>query len=219
MISLVRSFALAGFLATSVGAQSAPVLPTRVDTFTVRYGTMVLGRGITQRSYRGGELVQVYAWRSALDGSWSLDSLFLDGASLKTRLDVLVSGDTTRVAAYAPATVTIRTSGGPKGATTQSIVVPTGTHSSAAIEALAAAMPFSAGASRTISTFYSPPSRLGVVESTIRVAGSETVDGRTAWRVEVDTPGGGTVFWIDAVSRAVLQFDTREGDALITFRR
>ncbi len=219
MIALSRSLLLTSVLATTVGAQTAPVLPTGVDTFTVRYGTMVLGRGIMQRSYRGGELIQVYAWQSAQDGSSSLDSLFLDATSLRTRLDILVNGDTTRVAEYSSAAVTIRTVGGPKGATTRSVAVPEGTHSSAAIEAIAASMPFSVGATRTVSTFYSPPSRLGVVESTIRVVGREAVDGRAAWRVTVDTPGGGTVFWIDAVSRAVLQFDTREGDALITFRR
>ena len=219
MIALGRSLLLASVLSVVAGAQAAPVLPTSVDTFTVRYGTTVLGRGIMQRSYRGSELLLVYAWRSALDGSSSLDSLFVDAASLQTRLDVLVSGDTTRVAEYSTAAVTIRTVGGAKGATTRSVAVPIGTHSSAAIEVLAASMPFSAGATRTISTFYSPPSRLGIVEAMIRVVGSETVDGRTAWRVTVDTPGGGTVFWIDALSRAVLQFDTREGDALITFRR
>ncbi len=161
----------------------------------------------------------MYAWCSALDGSWSLGSLFLDGASLRKRVDILVSGDTTRVAEYSATAVTVRTRGGPKGATTKARVVATGTYSSAAIEALAAAMPFSAGASRTISTVYGPPSRLGIVKVTIRVVGTEPVNGRAAWRVAADTPGGGTVFWIDAVSHAVLHFDTREGDALITFRR
>ena len=46
MIALSRSLLLASVLAAAAGAQTAPVLPTSVDTFTVRYGTMVLGRGI-----------------------------------------------------------------------------------------------------------------------------------------------------------------------------
>jgi hypothetical protein len=161
----------------------------------------------------------VYTWQSVQGGAWSLDSLFLDAVTLSTRLDVLISGDTTRVAAFSPGAVTIGAGRDARGAMLRSIAVPEGTVSSAAIEAIAASMPFAEGATRKVSTFYSPPSRLGLVETTIRVEGSEPVDGRAAWRVSAETPGGGTVFWIDARSRAVLQYDVREGGALITFRR
>ena len=97
--------------------------------------------------------------------------------------------------------------------------LPPALFSSASIEALAASMVLETGATSSFAVYYAPPARFGTRDTEIRVVGSEVVAGRRAWRVEAATVGGGTTFWIDATTRTVLQSDTREGDALITFRR
>jgi hypothetical protein len=112
------------------------------------------------------------------------------------------------------------TTRGPKGRpSSQTVAVGTPAYSSAAIEMLAAGMPLETGATLSLPTYYAPPARLGLRTTTLRVEERVDLDGRTAWKVRADTPGGGTTFWVDTVTRAVLRMEVREGDALIIFRR
>ena len=64
---------------------------------------------------------------------------------------------------------------------------------------------------------YAPPSQLGVRRTRIHVDAQEETLARLGMARVADTPGGGTTYWVDAVTRAVVQSDVREGDAVITF--
>lgn len=204
--------------APQVGAQERPALPERMDTLIVRYAETVIGRGIMQWSHPQAAHLQVYIWTSALDGSSVTDSLLSDPRTLRPRREVRVAGDTTHIVEFGDRAATVRTF--VNGAlAVESRVDEAGLFSSASIEALAASMPFTAGASAEFLTYHAPPSRVGAQRTRITVVAREDVDGRPAWRVTASTPGGGSTYWVDAASRTVLQMDTREGEALITFRR
>jgi hypothetical protein len=202
-----------------VGAQDVKSLPERLDTLTVRYGQSVIGRGVMLWTRHQGAQLQVYEWTSASDGSSVTDSLFADPVSLRPTREVRVTGDTTIVVDFRTEALTVRTFVAGKQAAAPSVVSGVNIYSSASIESLAASMPLVAGAEAHYETYYAPPARLGVRRTRIRVESAEQVAGRSAWRVHADTPGGGTWFWVDAETRTVLQSDTREGDAVITFRR
>lgn len=216
--SLGCSAVLLVALVADAAAQQRPSLPERFDTLTVRHAGSVIGRGIMHWSHRDGEVVQAYVWVSAYDGSRVVDSLFADAHTLVPRREVRVAGDTVHEISFAEHRVSIRTlaNGAVRGDTS---VSGRGLFSSASIEMLAASMPFAAGAAAEFRTYHAPPSRLAVQATRLSVAGRESVDGRAAWRVNASTPGGGSTFWVDEATRTVLRMDTREGDAVITFRR
>ena len=216
--SFAVSIVLAFVLATEGTAQPRPTLPDRLDTLTVRYAGSVIGRGIMHWTRRNGELVQTYAWTSAYDGGRVIDSLFSDAATLVPRREVRVAGDTVRELTFSTRGISSRTF--ERGTVVdETSVAGSGLFSSASIELLAASMPLSVGAAADFKTYHAPPSRLALQATRITVAARETVDGRVAWRVTASTPGGGSTFWIDEATRTVLRMDTREGDAVITFRR
>lgn len=207
-----------GFLPAQGAAQQLPALPERLDTLTVRYAETVIGRGIMRWTRQDGTQLQVYTWTSAFDGSSVIDSLFSDPSTLRPTREVRVVGDTTHVVEFEEHAVIVRTLV-PGSATAASMMTEADLYSSASIEMLVASMPLVAGASRDVRTFYAPPSRLGTQSTRIVVVAREVVDDRAAWRVTASTPGGGSTFWVDESSRTVLRMDTREGEAVITFRR
>lgn len=194
-------------------------LPIRHDTLTVSYGDAVIGRGIMTWAPYGREHLQVYVWTSAADGSSVTDSLFAHPTTLLPVREVRTTGDSKVTVFFGRDTVFVTTSDSGRSSTAWAVAPPEELYSSASIESLAASMPFVRDASRSMLTFYAPPSKLGVRRTTIRVIDQEAIEGRAVWRVVADTPGGGTTFWVDAATRTVLQSDVREGSALITFRQ
>jgi hypothetical protein len=195
-----------------------PVLPTRHDTLTVSYAGTVIGRSTMTWLRRDREQLQVYVWTNAADGSRVTDSLFADPISLEPIREVRLHGDTTVTVIFGRDTVFLTTTVNGRPETSRAVAPAAVLYSSASIESLAATMPLQPGASRRVLTYYAPPSTLGLRRTVIRVEARESVRGRAAWRIVADTPGGGTTYWIDAETRAVLQSDVREGDAVITFR-
>jgi hypothetical protein len=205
------------------------LLPTGIDTFTVSYAGSVIGRGVMSRSRiqgsQGPQLLQVYNWRRA-GGTRdeAVDSLFSDPESLRTIREVRVVTDTVIEADFRRDSVrlTLRPRLGPSRQ--RSVAVSPAAYSSAVIEALVAASPLSQDFAREYHVYYLPPAVHGVLRTSIRVLGSDRVRDRQgierdSWTVSADTPGGGTTYWIDKQTRAVLKYDTREGPATIEFRR
>ncbi len=219
VIRFLRLPALLVLLPTGLAAQSPPALPSRHDTLTARYGETVIGRGIMHWARQGAEFLQVYIWTSAHDGATVTDSLFADARTLQPRREVRVLADTAIIVSYEDSALRIRTLVAGLQAEERSVPRPATAYSSASLEALAAAMPQTVGASATFDTYFAPPSPHQWRTTRIRVEATEVVGGRLAWRVVAETPGGGTTFWVDEATRTVLQSDTREGSALITFRR
>lgn len=77
----------------------------------------------------------------------------------------------------------------------------------------------SAGGDVIVDSLVSELSDLRPVHET-RVVGDTLVQAIFgADSIRTSTPGGGTTFWIDKSTRAVLKYDTREGPATIAFRR
>jgi hypothetical protein len=232
MLAGVLPLLLAG-VATSAAAQElleadGRLIPHGVDTMTVSYAGQVIGHGITERSRvdaaDGVLLLQVYTWRPAGGGMVIVDSLFSDAASLRSVREVRVLGDTVIEVRFGDDAirVTTRVAGTKAG----EAVVPAGepVYSSAALALLAAAGPLASGYEAEIRSYYAPPAAAGVVPLRLRVLASEPVIDRTgaerdAWVVHATTLSGGTTYWIDKQNRTVLQYDTREGPALIEFRR
>jgi hypothetical protein len=232
MLAGVLPLLLAG-VATSAAAQEpldidGSLIPAAVDTFSVLYGGHVLGHGVTEhtrvQTEAGPQLLQVYTWRPSGTDGVIVDSLFSDAASLRSVREVRVLGDTVIEVRFGDDAirVTTRVAGTKAG----EAVVPAGepVYSSAALALLAAAGPLASGYEAEIRSYYAPPAAAGVVPLRLRVLASEPVIDRTgaerdAWVVHATTLSGGTTYWIDKQNRTVLQYDTREGSALIEFRR
>jgi hypothetical protein len=218
-LGLVHFAAAATDLVGQATETRLPTLPARHDTLAVSYAGSVIGRGIMTWARHGREQLQVYAWLGAHEGQGVTDSLFSNPATLAPVREVRTVGDTTITVFFGRDTVFITTTVADRSETKWAVAPNAPMFSSASIESLAATMPFERGASRQLLTFYAPPSTLGVRRTTIRVEERESVLNRVAWRIVADTPGGGTTFWVDALTRTVLQSDVREGSAVITFRR
>jgi hypothetical protein len=215
-----------------LAAQASPrangrLLPARVDTFVVSYGGSPIGRGIMGRTRIGGaqrpQLLQVYEWRSA-GGDVVVDSLFSDNVSLRPLREVRLTTDTVIEVTFRDDSihVAVRPRIGPEQRRSYSSSPEV--YSSASLEALAAASPLSPGFQQDVRVYYAPPSPHGFLGIRLRVEGSERISdpsgvARDAWIVSVGTPDGGSVYWIDKATRAVLKYDTREGPATIEFRR
>jgi hypothetical protein len=219
--------------ASHAAAQQPPevdgrLIPSAVDTFNVSYGGHVIGRGITEWSRvdtaDGVLLLQVYTWRSAADDAVIVDSLFSDERSLRSVREVRVLGDTVIEARWSPDAIRVsRRVAGEETADT-SVPVRGAVFSSAVLELIVASGPLQPGRVADVHLYYAPPAPLGIQRLRIEVRGRERVADRTgaerdAWVVHATTPGGGTTYWIDPEDRTVLRYDTREGEALIEFRR
>lgn len=200
-------------------AAALPALPERHDTLTVAFDGAVIGRGILTWVRRDLEQLQVYEWTSAADGSRVIDSLFTDPRTLLPIREIRIVGDSVHRVHFASDTIFLTVTAGGRSVTSHAVAPAVPIHSSAAIEMLAATMPLERGATRRVFAFYAPPSRLGARATLLRVEAPEVVEGRPAWRVTADTPGGGTTFWVDAATRTVLRMDVREGNGHVTFRR
>jgi hypothetical protein len=199
------------------------LLPLRTDTFTVRYEGSVIGRGVMERMVRGAEHVQVYTWTPAGSSDQVVDSLFLTLPTLRTVRETRLIGDSIFAVLFSGDSVVVEVGRRDGPRTRTSMFGAAQSHSSAALEALVMGAPLASGMRIEARLFYAPPSTRGFVPVTIQVEGTERVPTRAggvqdAWLVSASTPEGGTTFWIDQTTRAVLQFDTREGPALIQFR-
>jgi hypothetical protein len=200
-----------------------------VDTFNVSFAGDVFGRGIIARSRvattGGQQLLQVYSWRLA-GGGMIVDSLFSDVESLRSLRQVRVVADTVIEIVYRgdSAHVEKRSSADPYPSVRGSHALTSNVYSSAALDAIVSGLPLADDFDAQLRFFYAPPSERGVELINVRVVGSEPVRDRSgrerdAWVVATGTPAGGTVYWVDKSTRSVLQFDTREGRALLEFRR
>lgn len=214
-----RTLAALAFVGAPAAVRAQATLPERHDTMTVLVGDSAIGRSITTWRSRGGTFLQVREWHGATDGARVTDSLLSDRSTLEPIREVQVRGDSAVTVIFGRDTVFVtRTTAG--GSSTAWAAAPAEVlYSSASVALLAAAMPFSPGATRSILTLDAQASTHGVRRTTIRVEGEAAVRGRPAWRVTADTPGGGSAFWIDAETRTVLQMDVREGGVTARFRR
>jgi hypothetical protein len=227
MLSAVRigQFAFAALLIAAVPAAgqgpsiNGQLLREGVDTFNVSVAGDVFGRGTIARSLVANrqQLLQVHSWR--IGGGMIVDSLFSDALSLRSIRQVRVVADTVIEITYSgdSAHVAKRPSANPDFR--YSLALTTGVYSSAALDALVSGLPLSANFEAELRFFFAPPSDRGVEPVSVRVTGSETVATREAWVVSTTTLTGGSVYWIDKKTREVIQYDTREGPALIEFRR
>jgi hypothetical protein len=175
------------------------------------------------RSTASPQLLQVYEWRSS-GGEGVVDSLFSDETSLRPLREVRVIRDTVIEATFRDDSIHVAVRPNVGLAQQRSLPSSPAVYSSASLEAVAAASALSAGFQQDIRAYYAPPAQSGFVAMRLRVEGSEQVRDRSgvardAWIVSVGTPGGGTTYWIDKSTRAVLKYDTREGPATIEFRR
>lgn len=202
------------------------LLRESVDTFNVSFAGDVFGRGIIARARvatsNGQQLLQVYSWRIA--GGVIVDSLFSDVASLQSLRQVRVVGDSVIEIVYRGDSAHVAKRAYADTPRRESFALEPGVYSSAAIDQIVAGLPLDEEFDAQLRFYYAPPSERGVELINVRVLGSEPVrdrfgSQRDAWVVATGTPAGGTVYWVDKATRSVLQFDTREGRALLEFRR
>lgn len=232
---VVRSsaFAFAALLIAVVpAAAQGPSIDGRllresVDTFNVSVAGDVFGRGIIARSrvqtIRGPQLLQVYSWRLA-GGMPIVDSLFSDPESLRSVRQVRVVGPTMIEVQFRGDSAHVITLTSEDSISTKSLALDAGVYSSAALDAIVAGLPLAENFEAQLQFYYAPPSDRGIESISVMVAASESVKDRAgnerdAWVVLAETRGGGTVFWVDKLTRSVLKFDTKEAGALIEFRR
>lgn len=197
---------------------SLPALPTREGSFTATSDGVVIGTGVLVWTRRGLEQLSVYIWTSATDGSSVTDSLASYPLTLRPVREVRITGDTSRTIIYGRDTMWITTTVGDVSQTARAAAPAMTMHAAASLPLLAATMPFTAGARRMVLAYHAPPSALGARYVPLVVEGPEVVDGLNAWRITAGTPGGGTTFWVDARTRAILRWDVQEGAALVKFR-
>lgn len=202
------------------------LLRESVDTFTVSYAGEVLGRGIVSRSRvtqsDRPQLLQVYSWH--LGFGRIVDSLFSDAVSLQSIRQVRVIADTTIEVTYRGDSAHVATRQFSDTPARRSMALASGAYSSAGLDALVSGLPLEENFETQLRFYFAPPSERGVEEVSVRVAATDRVRDRSgserdAWVVLTETTGGGTVYWIDKATRAVLKFDTKEGSALLEFRR
>lgn len=222
LAALLLALALSGASLAAQGIDGRRV-PLITDTFTVSYAGNVIGRGITARSRVEAQLLQVYRWESR-GGEWTIDSLFSDLVSLRSEREIRVVRDTVIEVQFRndSSIVTLRPRNGP--ALVRQVGIPSAPFSSAILDALASAAPLAEGYQAAFQFYFAPPARYGTISISLRVRGSEDVVGRDgvrrlSWVVDATTPSGGTTFWIDKATRSVVKYDTREGQAVIEFRR
>lgn len=202
-------------------------LRTGIDTFKVSYAGALLGHGVTSLTRSSptdpSQLVQVYTWRDA-QGGWTVDSLFSDAKSLATIREVRVDPDTLVAMSYTSTAIEVSVRDRKGGPVRKTLIAASGVLSSATLIAIVASAPLSPTFDHEYRFFYAPPSKLGIVPIRVRVTGAERTNDRAgrerdAWVIAAGTPSGGTVFWVDKETRAILKYDTREGPAVIEFRR
>ncbi len=198
-----------------------------VDTFNVSFAGEILGRGIISRARvvaaNREQLLQVYSWSLGFGGR-IVDSLFSDATSLRSLRQVRVVGDTTIEVTYRGDSVHVETRPSADSTARRSLALAGGVYSSAALDALVAGLPLTENFEAQLRFYYAPPSDRGVEQISVQVAATDRVRDRSgrdrdAWVVLAETAGGGTVYWIDKDTRSVLKFDTKEGAALLEFRR
>jgi hypothetical protein len=218
-------------VASQLPAQTSPpdgrLLSPSVDTFSVSYGTQIIGQGVqvTEQVFEAGAATwkQTYTFVSTR-GTISTDTLLMDARTLRPIREARVSdAGRFRFEFRADEIISISLTDTARPVTTRARLVP-GTYASAALAAVVRSLPLADGLQVTLSLFYPLPSQRGSATLVTRVLRSEPVSvrdqsPRAAWVVVAGAPGEATTFWIDKQDRRVLQFDTEEGSALIRFRR
>ena len=232
---VVRSFAFAfaALLITAVpAAAQGPSIDGRllregVDTFNISVAGDVFGRGTIARSRiltsHGPQLLQVHSWRIA-GGVRIVDSLFSDAESLRSIREVRVVGDTVINVFFRGDSAHVATWPPADSIAMRSLALDAGVYSSAALDAIVPGLPLAENFEAQLRFYYAPPSARGIESISVKVAATDRVKDREgresdAWVVLAETRSGGTVYWIDKSTRQVLKFDTKEGRALIEFRR
>lgn len=178
----------------------------------------MLGREIVIWTRLGLEQLQVRKWTSAVDGTSETDSLFANPMTLVPIREVRVTGDTVINIIFGGDTLFLTTIIGGSASTSRALAPAGPMYSSSSLGTLAATMPLRPAANRTFLIFLLPPFQRGAIPVFVRVWEPVRVDGREAWRVTASTPGGGSTYWVDAVTRTVLRSETRIGDTVVLRR-
>ena len=235
---VVRSFAFAfaalliAVVSAAAQGPSSPSIDGRllregVDTFNVSVAGDVFGRGIIARSRvvttNGPQLLQVHSWRIA-GGGRIVDSLFSDAESLRSIRQVRVVADTVIEVQFRGDSAHVAKWPSMDSIAIRSHALEAGVYSSAALDAIVSGLPLDENYEAQLRFYFAPPSNRGVESISVMVAATDRVkdregNERDAWVVLAETRGGGTVYWIDKSTRSVLKYDTKEGGALIEFRR
>lgn len=195
-----------------------PILPERYDTILVSVGDSILGREIVVWTRLGLEQLQVRKWTSAVEGASETDSLFANPMTLVPVREVRVTGDTVINIIFGGDTLFLTTIIDGSSSTSRALAPVGAMYSSSSLATLAATMPLRPEANRTFLVFLLPPFQRGAISVFVRVWDPVRVDGREAWRVTASTPGGGSTYWVDAVTRTILRSEIRIGDTVVSRR-
>jgi hypothetical protein len=218
LIAIVVSATALSAQTSTAPALTLPTLPARHDTMLVRIGANVIGRGITVWQRFGLEQLQVYTWTSAEDGDTVIDSLFADPNTLRPIRETRVTRDTSYLVHFTRDTLFVSRLFEGKSTTSHSAAASPDLFSSASVDMLAATMPLQRGASRSVLTYYAPPSKSGTQWVVLLVRSREMLNGRAAWRVVANRRADSSVVWVDEATRRILQRDEFEGAMRVTFR-
>lgn len=194
-----------------------PVRP-RVDTLIVSQAGTVVGDRVTTWSRLGLDQLFVHAERNTGDGARTVDSTFSDPRTLRPSRSVRYSGDRVVAVLFGHDTIFVTMIIAGRSSTAWAVAPAAELYASSSLDALAASMPFSAGATRRVLVFFAPPSSYSIQGVQLRVEGREELRGRSVWRVTATTPGGGSTYWLDDKTRAILRSDARDGDRVIALR-
>jgi hypothetical protein len=194
-----------------------PVRP-RVDTLVISQAGTVVGGRVTTWTRLGLDQLFVHAERNTRDGAWTVDSTFSDPRTLRPSRSVRYSGDSVVAVLFGHDTIFVTTIIAGRSSTAWAVAPAAELFASTSLDALAASMPLSAGATRRVLVFFAPPSSYNIQGVQLRVEAREELRGRSVWRVIATTPGGGSIYWLDDKTRTTLRSSSRDGDRVIALR-
>ncbi|MFN0099893.1 MAG: hypothetical protein ACKVS7_14565 [Gemmatimonadaceae bacterium] len=217
------SVVVVAFALSSVASAQSPdslraTIRPRVDTLVITQTGAAVGRRITTWTRLGLDQLIVNAEHNTVDGSRILDSTFSDPRTLRPTRSVRLSRDSVIAVLFGQDTVFVTTIIAGRSSTAWAVAPEAELFTPSSIDALAATMPLRTAATRRLLVFYAPPSTRSIQGVQLRVEGPEDVRGRAAWRVAATTPGGGSTYWIDGRTRAILRSDVRDGETLVALR-
>ena len=190
----------------------------RVDTLAISEAGSVVGHRVTTWKRLGLDQLFVHTERNTSDGSLIVDSTFSDPRTLRPSRTVRYRGDTAIAVLFGHDTIFVTTITAGRSSTAWAVAPAAELFASSSLDALAASMPLSAGATRRVLVFFAPPSSYSIQGVQLRVEGREVLRGRSVWRVTATTPGGGSTYWLDDKTRAILRSNSRDGDRVVALR-
>ena len=190
----------------------------RVDTLVVSQAGAVVGGRVTTWARLGFDQLFVHTDYNTRDGSQTVDSTFSDPRTLRPSRTVSYRGDTAIAVLFGHDTIFVTTITAGRSSTAWAVAPAAELFASSSLDALAASMPLSAGATRRVLVFFAPPSSYSIQGVQLRVEGREELRGRSVWRVTATTPGGGSTYWLDDKTRAILRSNSRDGDRVVALR-